>query len=86
MSLESSQSDLGGSDSFGNTDPSGYVAGETVAFESLFETSTFDCFDREMDERVEQLVGRWLHLAAPNAGRGRRMFAGVGKPPKKKAS
>jgi len=90
MSLESSQSDLGGSDSFGYRNPSGYLAGETAAFESLFETVAFDCFDRDMDERVDQLVGRWVHLAAPNAGRGRRLFTGIGKPaagkPKKNAS
>jgi hypothetical protein len=80
MSLEFSQSDLGGSG------PDGYRAGETAAFESLFETTNFDDFDREMDERVDQLVGRWVHLAAPNAGRGRRLFATIGKPPKKNAS
>ena len=75
MSLEFSQSDLGGSQ------PGGYSAEETAAFESLFETTVFDCFDREMDERVEQLIGRWVHLAAPNAGRGRRLFSPIGKPP-----
>jgi hypothetical protein len=59
---------------------------ETAAFESLFVTTKFDDFDREMDKRVDQLIGRWIHLAAPNAGRGRRLFATIGKPPKKKAS
>jgi hypothetical protein len=80
MSLEFSQSDLGGSG------PKSYRSGdhraeETAAFESLFETTIFDDFDREMDERVEQLIGRWVHLAAPNAGRGRRLFNPIGKPP-----
>ena len=75
MSLESSQSDLGGSDNLDSTDPSGYMAGETAAFEPLFETAIFDRFDRDMDERIDQLINRWVHLAAPNAGRGRRLFA-----------
>jgi len=85
MSLEYSQSDLGGSEpkSYSVGD---YSAEETAAFESLFETTKFDDFDREMDERIDQLVGRWVHLAAPNAGRGRRLFAAIGKPPKKEAS
>jgi hypothetical protein len=85
MSLEFSQSDLGGSGpkSYSSGD---YSAEETAAFESLFETTKFDDFDREMDERIDQLVGRWVHLAAPNAGRGRRLFAGIGKQPRKKAS
>ena len=85
MSLEYSQSDLGGSDPKSHS-VGDYSAEETAAFESLFETTKFDDFDREMDERVDQLVRRWVHLAAPNAGRGRRMFAAIGKPPKKKAS
>lgn len=83
MSLESSQSNLGGSDS-------GYTAEEAAAFEPLFDTVAFDEFDREMDDRVEQLIGQWVHLAAPNAGRGRRLFAAIGKPtigkPKKEPS
>jgi hypothetical protein len=78
MSLESSQPDLGG------TGYSGYRAEESAAFESLFETTIFDDFDREMDERVDQLVGRWVHLAAPNAGRGRRLFAAIGTPKTRK--
>ena len=84
MSLEFSQSDLGGSD-FNGSGPGGYSAEETAAFEPLFETTQFDDFDRDMDERLDQLVGRWAHLAAPNAGRGRRLFSAIGKPPKKNA-
>jgi hypothetical protein len=84
MSLEYSQSDLGGSGRE-NSGSGGFSAEETAAFESLFETTKFDDFDREMDERVDQLVGRWVHLAAPNAGRGRRLFAAIGMPPKKNA-
>jgi len=83
MSLEYTQSDLGGSD-FGGSGPGGYSAEESAAFESLFETTQFEDFDRDMDERVDQLIGRWVHLAAPNAGRGRRLFASIGKPAKKK--
>lgn len=81
MSLESSQFEFGGSNS--GSSGSGYRAEETAAFESFFDTAIFDDFDREMDERVEQLVGQWVHLAAPNAGRGRRMFAPIGTPSKK---
>jgi hypothetical protein len=55
--------------------PTNFKAEEGLAYASLLESIVFDQFELEMDERLEQLVGKWVHLAAPNADRVRRAMA-----------
>ena len=62
MSQESAQSD-----------PASFDAGEHAAFGAVLESAIFEQFDLEMDEALQKLVGRWVHLAAPNADRMRRL-------------
>ena len=64
MSQESAQSD-----------PASFDAGEHAAFGAVLESANFEQFDLEMDEALQKLVGRWVHLAAPNADRIRRITA-----------
>ena len=64
MSQESAQSD-----------PASFDAGEHAAFGTMLESAVFEQFDLEMDEALQKLVSRWVHLAAPNADRMRRITA-----------
>ena len=64
MSQESAQSD-----------PAAFDAGENAAFGSVLESAVYEQFDLEMDEALQKLVSRWVHLAAPNADRMRRITA-----------
>jgi len=43
------------------------------------DAARFEAFDAELDERLNQLVEKWKHLASPNAQRIRRSVM-PGKP------
>jgi hypothetical protein len=53
---------------------------EARAFALLLDSSIFDEFDRQMDDLFELLVGKWVHLAAPNADRIRRLVKPTKRP------
>jgi hypothetical protein len=57
---------------------------EDRAFVVLYDSIAFADFEQAMDEMLEALVGRWVHLAAPRAAadRVRRTTMVI---PKKKA-
>jgi hypothetical protein len=55
------------------SNPANFKAEEGLAFASLCESIVFGEFELEMDESLERLVGKWVHLAAPNADRIRRL-------------
>ena len=44
---------------------------ENQVFQPLYDSEAFADFEQAMDEMLEALVGRWVHLAAPTAGLGR---------------
>jgi hypothetical protein len=44
---------------------------ENQLFQPLYDSDAFADFEQAMDDMLEALVGRWVHLAAPSAGIGR---------------
>jgi hypothetical protein len=55
------------------SDPANFKAEEALAYAWLQNSIVFGEFELEMDELLESLVGKWVHLAAPNADRIRRL-------------
>ena len=49
----------------------GGLSSENEDLDELFVeagTESFETFDRWMDDQLSNLVARWVHMAAPNAG------------------
>jgi|GEM_PF-3483998 len=44
---------------------------DNQAFVGLYDTSAFAEFEQTIDELIEAMVGRWVHLAAPQAAANR---------------
>ena len=55
------------------SNPANSKAAEDLAYAWLQNSIVFGEFESEMDQLLENLVGRWVHLAAPNADRIRRL-------------
>ena len=53
--------------------PANFKAEEDLAYAWLQNSIVFGEFESEMDQLLENLVGKWVHLAAPNADRIRRL-------------
>jgi hypothetical protein len=45
------------------------VSSKTDTMLIVAEWQSFVAFDRSIDNQLEQLVARWIHMAAPNASR-----------------
>ncbi len=53
--------------------PAHFKSEEDLAYAWLQNSIVFGEFESELDQLLENLVGRWVHLAAPNADRIRRL-------------
>ncbi len=64
-------------------DAANYPNEESV-FAPLYDSVPFQAFDLVMDESLDRLIGRWIHLAAPQAATTRLRSFSPGHPKKAK--